>query len=121
VSTIIVIGDDLIFRTKIDIIINSLNLSEEKYNYFNEIDFNSIEKQKVLFIIDLENEKLNFSIINKLKNKHKEKIVLLGYCAHVKSNLMVTALNSGFDKVMPRSKFVKFLPEFLKNFDKTNK
>ena len=34
---------------------------------------------------------------------------------------MEIALKSGFDEVGPRSKFVKILPDFLKNFDKLDK
>ena len=92
-------------------------MSADKYNYFHEFDFNSLNGKQTLMIVDLENEKMDFSKINKLKMEYGRKIYLLGYCSHVKSNLMLSASNSGFDEVIPRSNFVKTLPDFLNNFD----
>lgn len=107
----------IFFNTKIDTIIKSLNLSTEQYNYFHEFDINSIKENLSYFLALWKMINLDFSIIAEQKKIHCESIYLLGYCSHVKNELMVTASKSGFDEVMPRSKFVKILPEFLNNFD----
>lgn len=118
---IYVLTGDFIFKAKINTILNSLNLSAEIYNYFQELKLNLNDESQSLFIIDLENENLDFSYLKDLKKTQADKLFLLGYCSHVKNDLMENALKSGFDKVNPRSKFVKILPDFLNNFDKLDK
>ena len=113
---IYVLTGDFIFKAKINTILNSLNLSAEIYNYFQELKLNLNDESQSLFIIDLD-----FSYLKDLKKTQADKLFLFGYCSHVKNDLMENALKSGFDKVNPRSKFVKILPDFLNNFDKLDK
>ena len=115
---IIVISNDLIFKTKIDSILKSQYLSAVKYSDFNSIDFESLTESWLLILIDLEIVNINFSFIAEKKKLYNQKMYLLGYCSHVLTDLMQKAIDAGFDKVIPRSKFVKTLPDILNNFDK---
>jgi len=120
-NKIIVVSDDLIFKTKIDSILKTQNLKVGNYTDFNSIDFESLSESSVLIIVDLEIENIDFSLISEKKNLFRKKMYLLGYCSHVLTDLMKKANDAGFDEVMPRSKFVKSLPKLLNNFDKHNK
>ena len=117
---IIILSTDLIFKTKIDSILQSHNLNAIKYSDFNSIDFKSLNTS-LFIIVDLELDNLDFMLISKQKKILGEKMFLLGYCSHVLTELMQKAIDAGFDEVMPRSKFVKIFPDFLNNFDKHNK
>ena len=120
-KNIICICNDLLFKTKIAGLLNPLGVVVKYYDHFENITFDDLQIEDYFFIIDLENERLNLSIISTIKRKFKEKIFLLGYCSHVKSDLMSSARTSGFDEVMPRSKFVKTLPHIVNNFVKAEK
>lgn len=78
-TNIFMITDDFIFKTKIDTVLKSINLSSEKYNYFHSLDLNSINRNDSLLIVDLENENLDFSYLKELKKTQKDKIFILGY------------------------------------------
>jgi len=119
--TVIVISNDLIFRTKIDSMLQFQNISVVKYTDFNSIDFESLTESTYLTIVDLEIGNIDFSLISEKKNLLGNKMYLMGYCSHISTELMNRANVAGFDEVMPRSKFVKTLPDFLNNFDKHNK
>ena len=71
-----------------------------------------------MIIIDLEINNLNFDLLSHQKNIFGKKLFILGYCSHIKTDLMNTAVESGFDLVIPRSKLANDLPEIIKNFDK---
>jgi hypothetical protein len=120
-STIIIVCSDLIFKTKIDSILQSKNLDSIKYTDFNSVDFESLSESPYLIIVDLEIENTDFSLILEKKKLFGKKINLLGYCSHVLTELIQKANAAGFDEVMPKSKFVKILPDILNNFDKHNK
>jgi len=120
-STVIVISNDLIFKTIIDSILLLQNLKAFKYSDFNSIDFESLSESSVLMIVDFEIGNIDFSFISEKKKLLGNKMYLLGYCSHVLTDLMKKANNAGFNEAMPRSKFVKTLPDFLNNFDKHNK
>ena len=118
---IIVVCNDLIFKTKIDLVLQSLQLSAVKYTDFKSIDFESFSESLFLIIVDLETEKTDFSLIIEKKNLLGKKMYLLGYCSHVLTDLMQKANTAGFDVVVPRSKLIKMLPDLLNNFDKHDK
>lgn len=75
----------------------------------------------IIIIADLEHDSLDFSNITKLRSKVGDRMYLIGYCPHVREDLIKNANKSGFDLVLPRSKFVHRLPDILKNFEMQNK
>ena len=117
-ASIIIVCGDLIFKTKIDSILQSNNLISKKYSDFNRIDFESLSEPPYLIIVDLETKSTDYSLILEKKNIFGEKMYLLGYCSHVLTDIMQKAKTAGFDEILPRSKFVKNLPDLLNNFDK---
>ena len=117
---IFILTSDLIFKTRIQSIVNSLNFSAIYLENIDIYNFNSGDSP-VLIITDLEHDSLDFEKITKFKTESARRISLIGYCPHVRTDLMENANNSGFDLVLPRSKFVYRLPDILKNFDIQNK
>ena len=68
-----------------------------------------------LIIFDLNSKKINpFEIIEKINTApNLETTTKLAYSSHVEKDLMNEANQTGFDIVMPRSRFVRELSEIL--------
>lgn len=64
-----------------------------------------------LFIVDLNSKKINaMDIVRIIKsNEALNGTPVIGYFSHVDTELRKCAIDSGYDAVMPRSKFVKDL------------
>jgi len=120
-NTIIIISNDLIFKTRIDSMLKSQNLEAIKYSDISSVDLDSYLESSLFIIVDLEIENIDLSLISKEKKTFGDNMFLVGYCSHVLTELMQKATNAGFDEVMPRPKFVKTLPDILNNFDKHHK
>jgi len=69
----------------------------------------------VLIIVDLNSQKVDpIQLAKQLKGESElSSIPLLGFFAHVQTELQEAAIAAGFDRVLPRSAFTKNLPEIL--------
>ncbi len=68
-----------------------------------------------LIIADLHSQKCDpFSLAERLKADETLRAVpLIGFFSHIHTALQQRAQQSGYDRVMPRSAFTKYLPEIL--------
>lgn len=71
-----------------------------------------------LIIFDLKSKKLNpFEIVQKIKTEPELKdAYCIGYFPHVDKDLKKLAMDSGFNEVMPRSRFSMELVSILKEY-----
>lgn len=72
----------------------------------------------VLFMSDLHHHKLGGEaageLVKKLKTSKKNKdVYTIAWGKHTEPELLKSAVQAGFDKVVPRSLFVKKMPEFI--------
>ena len=68
-----------------------------------------------LIICDLHSQRINpLELAQALKaNEQTIRIPLLGFFSHVQTELQAAAEQAGFDRVIPRSAFARFLPQIL--------
>ena len=87
--------------------------SEEKFD-------EALEKFRAsLFMSDLHHHKLGGEragvLVKKLKSSQKNKgTFTIAWGKHTEPELLKSAVQAGFDKVVPRSLFVKEMPEFIR-------
>ncbi len=87
--------------------------SEEKFD-------EAIEKfRAALFMSDLHHHKLGgeraCKLVKKLKTSQKNKdTYAIAWGRHTEPELLKSATRAGFDKVVPRSLFVKEMPEYIR-------
>ena len=69
-----------------------------------------------LIILDLHATQLDpFALASRLKADEQLRTVpLVGFFSHVQTELQSRAVEAGFDHVLPRSAFTKFLPQLLR-------
>jgi PleD family two-component response regulator len=73
------------------------------------------EELPSLIVADLHSEKCDpFNLAEQLKSDEQLRAVpLVGFFSHVQTALQQRAVQSGYDRIMPRSAFSKHLPEIL--------
>jgi len=72
--------------------------------------------QPALVICDLHSEKTDTIELARLLKADEQlrSIPLVGFFSHVQTDLQERAVQAGFDQVMPRSAFTRYLAEILK-------
>ena len=106
-GAVIVVVDDMFFASKIRAVAEALGV---------EISFPRnkdalIEKAREarLVLVDLHNQKMDpIELAKELSG-----IKLIGFFSHVHVDLQRAAVAAGYDQVLPRSAFVRDLPELL--------
>ena len=73
------------------------------------------ETKPGLILVDLHNQRIDpVALARELKaDEELRSIRLLGFFSHVQTDLKTSALNAGFDEVIPRSTFARDLAEIL--------
>ena len=73
------------------------------------------ETKPRLILVDLHNQKIDpRALASELKSDEGLRdIPLIGFFSHVQTELQRSALAAGFDRVLPRSVFVRDLPKIL--------
>ena len=118
-TRVVAIIDDMFFASKIKEAAKSTGV---KVDFIKNVD-GFIEDLKAdpptLIIFDLNSKKLKpLELIQELKSCQELKNILtLGYLPHVEEELKKEAISSGFDIVMPRSRFVRELVSILQNLN----
>jgi CheY-like chemotaxis protein len=107
--------DDMFFAAKIRATAEHLGLDVRFAKSVEAVIETAREELPVLIIADLHSEKCNpFKLAEQLKTDEQLRgVTLLGFFSHVQAALQQQAVQSGFDRVMPRSAFSKHLPEIL--------
>lgn len=67
-------------------------------------------------LVDLEQDEQMVMEVLKLAHAQSPKPTVIGYCPHVRQNVLDLAVRAGFDKVMPRSAFATNLATILGEF-----
>ena len=104
---VIVVVDDMFFASKIRATAEALGI-EVSFPRSKEA---LVEKARdaELILVDLHNQKIDaVELAQQLSG-----VKLIGFFSHVETELRQKALAAGYDEVLPRSAFVRDLPEIL--------
>lgn len=106
---VIVVVDDMFFASKIRATAEALGV-EVSFPRSKEA---LVEKARdaELILVDLHNQKVDaVELAQQLSG-----VKLIGFFSHVETELRQKALAAGYDEVLPRSAFVRDLPEILEH------
>ena len=112
---VIAIVDDLFFASKIRGTAEELDLTATFAHSVDAMIEAARRDKPALIICDLHAQKIDpMDLARQLKSDEELcSIPLLGFFSHVQTELQRQAEAAGFDRVMPRSAFTKYLGEIL--------
>jgi CheY-like chemotaxis protein len=107
--------DDIFFASKIRAVAELLGIKVLFARSTDEALEAARRDMPSLIIADLHAQKCDpFTLAEQLKADETLRTVpLVGFFSHVQTELKQRAEQAGFDRVMPRSAFTKYLPEIL--------
>lgn len=107
--------DDMFFAAKIRATAEALGVIIKFHRKLDGLVNSAAEQPPDLIIVDLHNEKLNaIELAHELKaNESVKAVPLLGFFSHVQTELQQSALEAGYDQVIPRSVFSRDLAKIL--------
>ena len=108
---ILAIVDDLIFRGKLEAAAAQLRVPLTLASDAGPALRNGEAWSRVLIDLNLSSGD-SLAMVRNLRAAHPA-IPIIGYCSHVQEDLQQQALEAGCTKVLPRSAFVRQLPELL--------
>ena len=116
---VIAVVDDLFFASKIRAAAQAVNVEIKFARGLEQLMASAAESKPDLIVVDLHSQKIDaLSLAQKLKTSDDLKsIPLLGFFSHVETELQRSALEAGFDRVIPRSLFSRDLASILKGVD----
>jgi len=106
---VIAVVDDMFFASKIRAVAEAVG-AEISFPRSKEALIQKVRETKPrLVIVDLHNQKIDpIELAKELRGTR-----LLGFFSHVQTELQRNAMAAGFDQVVPRSVFVRDLPDIL--------
>ena len=107
---ILAIVDDLIFRGKIEAAAKQVGTALTVAKDAEAAIQPGQEWSRVLIDLNLSGDAV--AMVRRLREAHPD-TPIVGYCSHVQQDLQRQALEAGCTAVLPRSAFVKQLPELL--------
>ena len=112
---VIAVVDDMFFASKIRATAEHLGVTVRFARSTDDALKIARSTEPSLIIADLHAERCDpFSLAEQLKADETLRFVpLVGFFSHVQTELQQRAKQSGYDRVMPRSAFTKYLPEIL--------
>ena len=106
-GVVIVVVDDMFFASKIRATAEALGVEVSFPRSKEAVAEKARDAQLVL--VDLHNQKIDaVELAQQLSG-----VKLIGFFSHVETELRQKALAAGYDEVLPRSAFVRDLPEIL--------
>jgi PleD family two-component response regulator len=116
---VIAVTDDLFFASKIRATAQAVNVQLNFVRGLDQLITSAAESKPDLIVIDLHSQKIDaLSLAHSLKSSDDLKsIPLVGFFSHVETELQRSALEAGFDRVIPRSLFSRDLAIILKGVD----
>jgi PleD family two-component response regulator len=107
--------DDMFFAAKIRATAEALGITIKFHRRLEGLISAVAEQSPDLILVDLHNEKVNpMELARQLKaNENAKGVPLLGFCSHVQTDLQRSALEAGYDDVIPRSVFSRDLAKIL--------
>ena len=114
-NSVIAAVDDMFFASKIRAVAEHLGVHVRFARSVDDVLQAAREDPPSLIIADLHAQRCDpFSLAEQLKADDQLRIVpLVGFFSHVQTALQKQAEQAGYDRIMPRSAFVKYLPEVL--------
>jgi len=115
VRNIIAVVDDLFFAAKIRGTAEQLGITVSFPRSIGALVEIARRDRPSLIMCDLHSQKIDPIALAKILKSDEEfhQIPLLGFFSHVQTELQSEAEQAGFDRVIPRSAFAKFLPQIL--------
>ncbi len=111
---ILVLADDLFWRTKIDQAVKSAQRSAVFLSNPAELESAADPSKVAVILVDLALKNEPFTAIEALKRNAKSKgIPVVGYYEHVRKDLQQKATQAGVDEVLPRSSFSQKLADIV--------
>lgn len=116
-TRVVAIVDDMFFASKIRQAAKTARVNLEIFKNPDGIIENLTKAVPALIVVDLNSKKFNtLELIQKLKTREDLKdISTLGYLPHVEDDLKKQATDSGYDLVIPRSRFSREMVSIFKN------
>jgi CheY-like chemotaxis protein len=112
--TVLVLVDDLFWRTKIDHAVKSAQSPIVFISDPSELDRAADPQSVGVLLVDLSLRKDPFAAIAKLKKSAKTKsIPVVGYYEHVRKDLLQKGSEAGCDEVLARSRFSEQLGDLV--------
>ncbi|MCY3554440.1 MAG: hypothetical protein OXH56_03865 [Gemmatimonadetes bacterium] len=118
--TILVVVDDLFFSAKIGETIRQLGGMPRFVAEANEIPGESEDGPPTAIIVDLDLSRTDaVGLISHLKaGEATRDVPMMAYGRHTRPEAFVRAREAGCERAVPRSEFVKRLPEFVESCQK---
>ncbi len=111
---VLVLADDLFWRTKIDQAVKSAQRSAVFLSNPAELASAADPAKVAVILVDLSVKNEPFTAIAALKKSPKTKeIPIVGYFEHVRKDLLQKATEAGADEVLPRSTFSQKLADIV--------
>ena len=109
--SVVAVTDDMFFSSRILEAAKAAEVGVEFIRGTDGFPDRYIASSPRLFIVDLNSKKINaMDVIRMIKSTEAlSGTPVIGYFSHVDTDLRKRAIESGYDAVMPRSKFVKDL------------
>ena len=114
-QTVISVVDDMFFASKIRAVAEAAGVEISFPRGLEAVVSKARETKPGLILVDLHNQRIDpVALARELKaDEELRSIRLLGFFSHVQTDLKTSALNAGFDEVIPRSTFARDLSEIL--------
>jgi CheY-like chemotaxis protein len=114
-SRVIAVVDDMFFASKIRATAEALGVAISFPRSKEALVEKVREVRPQLIVVDLHNKKVDpLGLARELKSDQElAQIQLVGFFSHVETELQRNALAAGFDRVLPRSAFVRDLPDLF--------
>ena len=114
-GVIIAVVDDMFFVSKIRAVAEAEGIETSFPRSREALLEKAREGKPQLILVDLHNQKVDpVTLAKELKaDERLREVPLVGFFSHVQTELRRNALDAGFDQVLPRSAFVRDLPEIL--------
>ena len=112
---ILVVADDLLFRSKISTAAKSLGVTVRAATTPDAAIERAREDKPTLVLLDLDGQKpAPFEVLERLTNDPSLRAIpTLGFVSHVHADLVQRARDLGIEAVLARSAFVAQLPQLL--------
>ncbi|HNO79705.1 MAG TPA: hypothetical protein PKN33_16785 [Phycisphaerae bacterium] len=116
-SKVVAVVSDMIFQSKIASTASAVGLSVVFVNSLESFREATGDASPKGVLVDLEQNEQVVAGILELSQTLTPKPTVIGYCPHVRKDVMDLAEQLGFDHVFPRSAFATNLEKILRSFD----
>ena len=110
---VLVVADDLFFRSKIEATLGALGFSPHGVATAEQLLQAFAEENYRMAVVDLNGSMIDsLQSIRRIRQKMPA-VTILGFCSHIQKELEQQAYAAGCTQVLPRSQLVQALPALL--------